>query len=346
MPRWVELLRRFVIGLEAPTQLRTIKSSSELSQLLPHTYPIMQWRGRSVEGRELTLYSSDESSSFLRLFYPLSSFTNEQRSKYDFSTSFGMIHWLEDMDTFVADVASLHCQEVKRGDRTLVTGLLETLVWLGGDKVDGRDACLSGQVTWVGKSSMQVTVELTLASLNDDQEESDPPPPIALATFLMMSRSLDLTQSVAVDMIEVKTENQRRRFETGSQLALARRDHRKASDPLSIGDSTLIETSLMTEKGDRNTSGTTFGGHLIKLAFEHAVRVAEKHAEGKSVRLRAIEEGLFIALVPINATLEMRGQVIKELQGGDSNSSEIEIKVQGYVGETRSLDFTFFFDIL
>ena len=348
MPRWNDLLQRFVIGLDATNPSALLRApASEMSALLPHTYPIASWRGRSVEERQLTLYKGED---YLCLHYPQPLIDGI----HDFKTTIGIMHWLEDMDTFAADVAALHCA---RGEpNTLVTAMLETLVWLGAQSDASGDedagAQMSGQVSWVGKSSMQVTVELTLAPSNEQESASPPLPPIAIATFLMASRSLDLSSSVAVDMIKMETESQRKRFEIGSGMAAMRKERRQGSfsslteaSLSTSGNELLVVTSPTTTDCDRNTSGSTFGGHLIKLAFEHGIRVAHATERGKSVWFRAIEEASFLALVPIGSSLLMKGRVVEVLKLAEG-ASEIKVHVSGYLSSSvQALDFFFWFEI-
>lgn len=41
---------------------------------------------------------------------------------------------------------------------------------------------------------------------------------------------------------------------------------------------TAVERCVLATWSDRNTSGTVFGGHLLRLAAEHAEHVARRHA--------------------------------------------------------------------
>jgi acyl-CoA hydrolase len=350
MPRWNDLLQRFVIGLDATNPSALLRApASELSALLPHTFPIAGWRGRSVEERQLTLYKGDD---YLRLHYPQSLIDGD----HGFQTTIGITHWLEDMDTFAADVAALYCLRGK--PNTLVTAMLETLVWLGARSdasgAEGAGAQMSGQVSWVGKSSIQVTVELTLAPRYGQEPASPSLPPVAIATFLMASRSLDLSSSVAVDMIKMETESQRKRFEIGSGIAAMRKERRQGSfsslteaSSSTSGNELLVMTSPITTDCDRNTSGSTFGGHLIKLAFEHGIKVVQAHTNerGKSVRLRAIEEASFLALVPIGSSLLMKGCMVEVMKLAEG-ASEIKVHVSGHLSSSvKALDFFFWFEI-
>lgn len=69
--------------------------------------------------------------------------------------------------------------------------------------------------------------------------------------------------------------------------------------------STRLHHVATTTDKDVNTSGSTFGGHLLRLGYEHAVRVAEAHSRGRPCHLLSMSEVAFLALVPIGAELHL-----------------------------------------
>jgi acyl-coenzyme A thioesterase 9 len=66
--------------------------------------------------------------------------------------------------------------------------------------------------------------------------------------------------------------------------------------------STRLHRTVTTTDRDVNTSGSTFGGHLLRLGYEHALAVAEAHA-GTPCNLLAANDIAFLTLVPIGAEL-------------------------------------------
>ena len=62
-----------------------------------------------------------------------------------------------------------------------------------------------------------------------------------------------------------------------------------------------LNSCKVTEESDANTSGSTFGGHLLRLCYQHAVDVAVSHLQ-RPVDLVASEVA-FLSLVPIGARL-------------------------------------------
>lgn len=69
--------------------------------------------------------------------------------------------------------------------------------------------------------------------------------------------------------------------------------------------STRLHHVATTTDQDVNTSGSTFGGHLLRLGYEHALRVAEAHSRGRPCHLLSMSEVAFLALVPIGVELHL-----------------------------------------
>ncbi|GAX80082.1 hypothetical protein CEUSTIGMA_g7520.t1 [Chlamydomonas eustigma] len=422
-----KILKKLVIGLSVPTKLRLAKAS-ELASLLPYSHPILSTRDRPVEDRGLLLHVGPDTvtdltdgsekhpcQSYLRLTYPFSTSPN-LKTLYSKGPAIDVAHWLEDMDTFAADVAGRHC-DILKADKKLVTALLEHFVWVEGQYdvkhamchamkpqalagvsiFDQHDALLSGQVTWVGKSSMEVTVELwanpavnpaiipastcALESVPEDVHHSshvtvptssnhhemnhysrkvgehyhNSPQAgtvspaavqceihvqqqsllVAVARFIMAARSIDLMRSATVPRLLPQSPLEEARFELGQAGQLARVARRgqgtissydsdsevlpsaAAFNPPPVDQtgtsavpmsSTRLHRTVTTTVRDVNTCGSTFGGHLLRLGYEHAVAVAEAHA-GSPCSLLSANDIAFLTLVPIGAELHLVGEV-------------------------------------
>ncbi|KXZ55525.1 hypothetical protein GPECTOR_2g1074 [Gonium pectorale] len=78
---------------------------------------------------------------------------------------------------------------------------------------------------------------------------------------------------------------------------------------------TELRRSVVARWEDRNTSGTVFGGHLLRLAYEHAAATAEAFA-GSPCELLALEEGAISAPARPGDTLHCVGRVVWSEPGG------------------------------
>eukprot|EP00798_Chlamydomonas_sp_ICE-L_P009930 gene9930-7800_t len=155
--------------------------------------------------------------------------------------------WLEDMDTFAADVAALHA-DYHDGTKGLVTAFMDELCWVKHDVMDpvgGQqsklppprvDMQLSGQVTWVGKSSMEVTLELhecgpssssssdlggsasgtTTSTTSGGTSEGQNSTLVALSRFVMAARTSDFKKSCAVDALVASSPSEEALFNLGA----------------------------------------------------------------------------------------------------------------------------------
>uniref|UniRef100_A0A7S3VNI3 Uncharacterized protein n=1 Tax=Dunaliella tertiolecta TaxID=3047 RepID=A0A7S3VNI3_DUNTE len=185
------------IKLPTASVSRWVKGSRSL---LPFTSPISSTRGRDnvldkllvftpshdVEGGNQS-QSKSPLTSLLQLHYPLSSPDNDLLQEYTLppqvssgSTASSLRYnedlLIEDMDMFAADVACRHVGGLE--DKRLVTAHLERLEIMchhhplsrqhlpagaNGRLLTDVDLELSGQVVWVGRSSMEVLLEVCTA---------------------------------------------------------------------------------------------------------------------------------------------------------------------------------------
>lgn len=60
---------------------------------------------------------------------------------------------------------------------------------------------------------------------------------------------------------------------------------------------------------DRNTSATTFGGHLLRIAAEHAASVAAHHAHGAPCQLLQLRDVAFASPVNLGDVMFLDGSV-------------------------------------
>eukprot|EP00743_Colponemidia_sp_Colp-15_P005916 GILK01006361.1.p1 GENE.GILK01006361.1~~GILK01006361.1.p1 ORF type:complete len:480 (+),score=64.67 GILK01006361.1:89-1441(+) len=237
--------------------------------------------------------------SWMELTYPFSS-SQRLRDKYmrlgtDF-LRFGKL--LEDMDALAGDVAYRHVQgEVKQRSVTIVTAVVDRMDFIA--RLDTKsDLRLRGYVSWVGRSSMEVRIDVCSLKREEESYETH----LGQALFVMAARDITVNQAYRVpalrlsdgmDPLEELKAN--RRFELGvlhqnrrkqhadsslwhqpprpSEIPTIHRlflEHKHAQDtsnfiPLS---STRVEACRLMHSQDRNAHGKVFGGHLMREAFE------------------------------------------------------------------------------
>jgi acyl-coenzyme A thioesterase 9 len=69
---------------------------------------------------------------------------------------------------------------------------------------------------------------------------------------------------------------------------------------------TRQQSSVTTKDSDVNTTGSTFGGHLLRLGYEHGLQIACAHSN-QTAQLVTMSEVAFVSLVPIDARLLLVG---------------------------------------
>lgn len=127
-------------------------------------------RIRTTYTKATTNYNPQEkrmADSYCEALLP---FRDDQDLRFDYVNSYGGIRFgkiLEDLDAMAATVAYLHCGQSGMGDfpMTILTASVDRIVLHGKMPADAN-LRLRGMVTWVGYSSMEV-------SLGVDREDFD-----------------------------------------------------------------------------------------------------------------------------------------------------------------------------
>ncbi|XVF65851.1 hypothetical protein PTKIN_Ptkin09bG0284200 [Pterospermum kingtungense] len=205
---------------------------------------------------------------------------------------------LEDLDALAGTIAYKHCRNDDGATRPilLVTASVDKMVLKKPIRVD-FDLKISGAVTWVGRSSMEIQVEVIQSS----QDSPNPCDSIALvANFTFVARDSKTGKSAPINQILPETEHEkllwkeaeernkmRRQKRAEQKKGLDNRDEDRLNALLAEGrvfcdmpaladrDSILIrdtchENSLMCQPQQRNIHGRIFGGFLMRKASELA----------------------------------------------------------------------------
>ncbi|VVC42598.1 HotDog domain,Hotdog acyl-CoA thioesterase (ACOT)-type domain,Thioesterase domain [Cinara cedri] len=247
---------------------------------------------------------------------------------------------LEDMDNFAVWVVMKHIHNPKQPDDiptpyVIVTLLVDDVI-INPIQFSDRDLILSGQVTYAGKTSLEVTLWL-------DQKNGDKFKRITRAHFVFVARDPTNTKSVIVNNLVPTGEREKQIL---LQSAKKNEDRKKArqnailekiptSEELSlmygtilktvdqnkpiIGNTVLpnncmwmndtkMETNNVCHPEDRNLHYTVFGGYLMRVACELAFLVASIHCKS-TVELKAIHNITFREPVPLGSRLKLTGKI-------------------------------------
>ncbi|KAH6765774.1 Thioesterase/thiol ester dehydrase-isomerase superfamily protein [Perilla frutescens var. hirtella] len=209
---------------------------------------------------------------------------------------------LEDLDALAGTISVKHCSDDDSTTRPLylVTASVDKIVIKKPISVDA-DLKIDGAVTWVGRSSIKIQLDVTQTS----PETADPTDSTALtANFIFVARDYKTGKAAPVNRIVPETEREKLLYEA----AEARNNQRKRKfrdeereiengernrfeallaegrifcdmpaladrDSILLKD-TCLENSLICQPQQRNIHGRIFGGFLMHRAFELAFSTA------------------------------------------------------------------------
>uniref|UniRef100_A0A0D9XFQ0 HotDog ACOT-type domain-containing protein n=1 Tax=Leersia perrieri TaxID=77586 RepID=A0A0D9XFQ0_9ORYZ len=218
---------------------------------------------------------------------------------------------LEDLDALAGTIAVKHCSDDDSTTRPLllVTASVDKMELKKPIRVD-TDLKIAGAVTYVGRSSIDIQIEVTQVDQGciDSDMQSDP---IALtANFTFVARDSMTGKSAPVNRLSPETEKEKQLYverEARDKLRKRKREEQKGvlenglhklrveaerlnallaegrvfSDLPALADrdsilmkDTRLENSLICQPQQRNLHGRIFGGFLMHRAFELAFSTA------------------------------------------------------------------------
>ncbi|XP_065860806.1 acyl-coenzyme A thioesterase 2, chloroplastic-like [Euphorbia lathyris] len=216
---------------------------------------------------------------------------------------------VEDLDALAGTISYKHCcnEDGMTRPLLLVTASVDRIVLKKPIKVDA-DLKIVGAVTWVGRSSMEIQLEVTQST----KGTSSPSDTLALvANFTFVARDSRTGKSAPVNRLSPETEQEKLLWEEAEERNKMRKKQRvenkgDATDrdiervnallaegrvfcdmpALADRDSILIkdtslQNSLMCQPQQRNIHGRIFGGFLMRKAFELAFATAYAFAGAK-----------------------------------------------------------------
>ena len=243
---------------------------------------------------------------------------------------------LEDLDALAGTIAFEHCRNPGEPELLLVTASVDRIVYRHRANLKD-DVTLSGRVTWVGRSSLEIGMR-AVSSWTDE--------PFLEASFTFVARHPLTNRPAQVNPLEYDASNpaDARAFELGAARDATRKALRKqaaaspnkvaldsdclesANDLLgqakplltmpSLADphdillaETKLHNALIAQPQQRNTAGRVFGGFLMRRAFELAHATAYLFGGAKPVFLE-LDQVTFNSPVSVGDLLRFESCVL------------------------------------
>jgi len=277
-------------------------------------------------------------------------FRTEPKLAEDYTSIYGGIRLgklLEDLDVLAASIAYLHCDDL---DLTIVTAAvdrIDLLLPIDTTPIAAADLRMRGSVTYVGRSSIEVTLSVEIekpheGGLKVDGVSTTPSTweLAALAKFILVARNPSGGSGVEVNRLLLETDRELEIFARGaerhayrlrrSQRSLFRQPPEaeevrlvhelcmpssdtsaKSSGILAVLMDKANATSLrICHPQERNIHNFIFGGHLCREAFELAYALSLIFLGGRRPGLRSVDDIAFVHPVPIGSLLDFSAQVM------------------------------------
>ncbi|XP_074320102.1 acyl-coenzyme A thioesterase 2, chloroplastic-like [Silene latifolia] len=244
---------------------------------------------------------------------------------------------VEDLDALAGTISYKHCSnnDGMASALILVTASVDKILLKRPIRVD-TDLRLVGAVTWVGRSSMEMQLEVLQSSLDSSQLTDEQ---ALVANFTFVARDAETGKSAPINKISPETEQEKllwEQAEARNQMRKLKRmekrsemdnqESRRISELLSEGrifvdmpaladrDSILIrdtclQSSIICQPQQRNIHGRIFGGFLMRKAFELSFATAYTFA-GAAPRFVEVDHVDFVKPVDVGNFLRMKSCVL------------------------------------
>ncbi|KAK4482617.1 hypothetical protein RD792_009781 [Penstemon davidsonii] len=274
---------------------------------------------------------------------------------------------LEDLDALAGTISFKHCSSDDSSTRSLilVTASVDKMVLRKPIRVDS-DVTIAGAVTWVGRSSMEIQLEVNQSSKEtSDSSNND----VALtANFTFVARDSKTGKSAQINQISPETEKEkllwkeaeernkmRKMKKVEGKKGISDEEVNRLNELLSEGrvfcdmpalanrDSILIkdtclQNSLMCQPQQRNIHGRIFGGFLMRRAFELAFATAYSFA-GSAPCFVEVDHVDFLKPVDVGNFLRFNSCVLfTELENPSQPLINVEVVAHVMRPELRSTE--------
>ncbi|XP_040988275.1 acyl-coenzyme A thioesterase 9, mitochondrial-like isoform X1 [Juglans microcarpa x Juglans regia] len=273
---------------------------------------------------------------------------------------------LEDLDALAGTIAFKHCCNDNGTTRPLilVTASVDKMVLKKPIQVD-TDLNISGAVTWVGRSSLEIQLEVS-QSTRETKNASDS---IALmANFTFVARDSKTGKSAPINQLSPETDQEKLLWteaEERNKLRKEKRPNRKKNfengdadrldallaegqifcdlpaladrDSILIRD-TCLQNSFICQPQQRNIHGRIFGGFLMRRAFELAFSTTYAFA-GVAPHFLEVDHVDFLKPVDVGNFLRFKSCVLyTELENPDVPLINVEVVAHVTRPELRSTE--------
>eukprot|EP01018_Ginkgo_biloba_P034980 Gb_38095 [translate_table: standard] len=267
---------------------------------------------------------------------------------------------LEDLDALAGTIAMKHCSDNDKTTRPLllVTASVDKMALKKPIRVD-TDLKVSGAVTWVGRSSLEIQMRVTQPPAGDSESMES----VALtAYFTFVARDSKTGKSAPVNRLALQTQQEKALFAEGEARDAKRKEGRSRKkeefegklhsgsdrlqqllkegrvlcdmpaladrDSILIKD-TRLENALVCQPQQRNLHGRIFGGFLMRRAFEIAFSTCYAFA-GHTPRFLEVDHVDFLRPVDVGNFLRFKSDVLYT-QLDNPNQPVISIEVIAHV---------------
>ncbi|KAL0435207.1 UNVERIFIED_CONTAM: Acyl-coenzyme A thioesterase 9, mitochondrial [Sesamum radiatum] len=275
---------------------------------------------------------------------------------------------LEDLDALAGTISVKHCSDEDSTTRPLllVTASVDRMVLKKPISVD-VDLQISGAVTWVGRSSIEIQLNVTQPATGTAEATDS----VALtANFIFVARDYKTGKAAQVNRLAPETESEKLLYEAAeTQYKLRKmkiRDDHKVIEienggpnrfeallaegrifcdmpALADRDSILLkdtrlENSLICQPQQRNIHGRIFGGFLMHRAFELAFSTAYTFA-GMMPSFLEVDHVDFLRPVDVGDFLRFKSCVLyTERENSDQPLINVEVVAHVTRPEFRSTE--------
>jgi acyl-coenzyme A thioesterase 9 len=241
---------------------------------------------------------------------------------------------LEDLDALAGEISYKHADGFnKKRPITIVTASVDRIE-LQTNLIPFFDLKLTGWVTWVGSSSMEVRMEVSTIDATGAETQA------MVAYFMMVARDKYTNQAAPVHRLEPETEDDRYLYDMGEENKQRRKvtaaqslslhppnpeeaklihdiflTHQK-NQKLGIVDpdivpmkSTVTESTKIMQPQQRNIHQKIFGGYILRQGFELAYITAYifSHHRPKFI---ALDDNSFLKPVEIGSVVDFTAQIV------------------------------------
>ncbi|CAK8577595.1 unnamed protein product [Lathyrus sativus] len=243
---------------------------------------------------------------------------------------------VEDFDALAGTIALKHCCNEDGSTRPLllVTAAVDKMVLKKSIKIDA-DFTIVGAVRWVGRSSMEIQLEMIQSPHGNPNISNSP---AIVANFTFVARDSNTGKAVPINQIIPETEKERLLWEEAEQGNKLRKKKKEENKHGESGDSarlsallaegrifsdmpaladrnsilmkdTYLQNSFICQPQQRNIHGRIFGGFLMRRAFELAFSTAYAFA-GAAPHFLEVDHVDFFKPVDVGNFLRLKSCVL------------------------------------